>query len=536
MLDFKRDFAYYCQDGIITQEEWDTLAKSAANNGLALDKALVYIRPEAVNFISRTIDLAAEDGFISYDEERNVKYLIELLALPAELAAPLQQRLNWLKILTQIRQGELPNVTPHLSLTPGEIAHFEIEAFVEGQPDEAGWLVATNRRLVFAGKMTNFATELKNIQGISASSNQLNLQMEPPRTGRSFRLGDALMVKTALEVLVKANRRAALAEAAGSLAKPEVKTHQGITAGEPEKSIASNGKNSNHAPSPIEQVFFETWKIYNQRQPVAIDLVSEHKVLEGKYSLDFAHLPTQIAIELDGFQAHSSTEQIAKDRRREREVRNAGWEFIRFGGKEIHRNVYGCVVETYDYIYKRISDDPAKFFEEVKKEPLLNLASNENTEYKPAKLKLLFIEEFRLNKSGKGFYSANSTLFFRTREVFSEVFKNEWQTPAEFLRFFQQQGCYMLALNDLAGDAILTPEALDKRRNAGVAVLAKHLNAAKPENVVVIMGSLTPYVRKALIGAGSKNIPLEVLPFPGKDYQASYREKLVKLLTKIYAL
>lgn len=535
LLSFKRDFAYYCQDGIITQEEWDTLARSAANNGLGLDQALAFIRPEAVNFISQTIDLAAEDGFISYDEERNVNHLIKLLALPPEVAAPLRQRLNWLKILTQIRQGELPAITARLPLAPGEIAHFEIDARDEGPSQSPGWLVATNRRLVFTGPVPGFETELQNIKGISAGPNKLELQLEHPKISRSFSLGDASMVKTALDVLVKLNRRAAFLGAAGSTTKDEVKNNQAIAPGDPEKRGASNGKSSNHSPSPIEQVFFETWQIYNQRQPLAIELLSEHKVLEGKYSLDFAHLPTKIAIELDGFQAHSSTEQIAKDRRREREVRNAGWEFIRFGGKEINRNVYGCVVETYDYIYKRISDDPAKFFEEIKKEPSLNLASTENIEYQPATVKILFVEEFRLNKGGKSFYSANSTLFFRTREVFSEIFKTEWKTPAEFLRFFQKQGCYMVALSDLAGEGNLTPEELDNRRNTEVALLAKHLSTFKPENVVVVMGGLARYVRKALTGAGLNYTSLEVLPFPSKDYQASYREKLVKFLTRIYA-
>jgi very-short-patch-repair endonuclease len=519
LLDFKRDFAYYCQDGIITQEEWATLVRSAANNGLGLEQALAYIRPEATNFISQTIDLAAEDGFISLEEERNVNELIKLLALPAELAAPLQQRLSWLKTLTQIRQGELPSITPQIALAAGEIAHFEIKAAVEGQDKTPGWLVATNRRLVYSGPAARFKTNLADIRGVQATSNRLELQLEGAKASPSFSISDAPMVKAALEALVKLSQREALAENFKKTAQAKAN---------PPKAPDKKGQNRNQGPSPIEKIFLETWELYNQHQALAISLVPEYKVFHGRYSLDFAHPASKTAIELDGYQAHSSTEQIASDRRREREVRKAGWEFIRFGGKEINQNVYGCVAETYNFIYKRITAA------ETAEGATSNTAFIENGVYKPARIKLLFIEEFSLNKGGKSFYSANSILFFRTREVFAEFFKTEWKTPDAFLKFFAEQGCYLTALGNEASEE-QNPEADHKQRDEAVTALAQRLSKDKPGSIAVVMGGLKYYVKKALDESGVQNTPIEVLPFPGKDYEAIYKERLVKLLEKIKA-
>lgn len=52
------------------------------------------------------------------------------------------------------------------------------------------------------------------------------------------------------------------------------------------------------------------------------------------------------ANELDGMVGHSKPEDIEKDRRRQREIEALGWRFIRFGGREVVRDVDKCVAET----------------------------------------------------------------------------------------------------------------------------------------------------------------------------------------------
>jgi|GEM_PF-6725449 len=97
--------------------------------------------------------------------------------------------------------------------------------------------------------------------------------------------------------------------------------------------------------SPIEEMFWKAWKAYS-----FLSLVPQHKI--GKYKVDFAHLSTKVAVELDGLVAHRTTEQIANDRRRQREIEAEGWKFLRFGGKEIYQDVGQCVRDVEAFITK----------------------------------------------------------------------------------------------------------------------------------------------------------------------------------------
>jgi very-short-patch-repair endonuclease len=91
--------------------------------------------------------------------------------------------------------------------------------------------------------------------------------------------------------------------------------------------------------SPIEIRFWET--CCQLRLPALAGLAPEHRV--AGYRIDFALPDRKIGIELDGFASHSSTADIAKDRRRQRLLEGHGWYIIRFGGSEIHRDAEGCV-------------------------------------------------------------------------------------------------------------------------------------------------------------------------------------------------
>jgi len=100
--------------------------------------------------------------------------------------------------------------------------------------------------------------------------------------------------------------------------------------------------------SPIEAQFYNAWNERNARAPYGdyVGLFPQYPLWDGRYRVDFAYAPKKIAIELDGFQAHSSTDQIAHDRKRQRDIEAAGWRVIRFGGKEVHHNVERCVDEA----------------------------------------------------------------------------------------------------------------------------------------------------------------------------------------------
>jgi very-short-patch-repair endonuclease len=94
--------------------------------------------------------------------------------------------------------------------------------------------------------------------------------------------------------------------------------------------------------SPIEQKFREA--CLRLDTPVLRDLVPQHPV--AGYRIDFALPDRKIGIELDGFATHSSTADIEKDRRRQRDLEGRGWYIIRFGGREVHRDADYCAQQA----------------------------------------------------------------------------------------------------------------------------------------------------------------------------------------------
>ena len=94
--------------------------------------------------------------------------------------------------------------------------------------------------------------------------------------------------------------------------------------------------------SPLEEAFWLRW----QQLTPQIHLVAQYEVFGGQYRLDFAHLPTKTAIELDGFTYHRDAERFQNDRRRDRRLQADGWRVIRFASAELRDNLDQCIQET----------------------------------------------------------------------------------------------------------------------------------------------------------------------------------------------
>lgn len=103
--------------------------------------------------------------------------------------------------------------------------------------------------------------------------------------------------------------------------------------------------------SPIEIKFWEEWT--KDRARFRLNLQQQFNVLGGRYRLDFAHLETKTAIELDGYDYHASKEQFIKDRERQRRLEADGWYVMRFAGSEVWRNPQACVQEVAALIERR---------------------------------------------------------------------------------------------------------------------------------------------------------------------------------------
>jgi hypothetical protein len=78
-------------------------------------------------------------------------------------------------------------------------------------------------------------------------------------------------------------------------------------------------------------------------------LVPQYPVTAGgeNYRLDFALPSAMIGIELDGHATHSSPAAIAYDRRRKRNLEDAGWRMRYYGGQEVTRHAWWCVMDAW---------------------------------------------------------------------------------------------------------------------------------------------------------------------------------------------
>jgi len=109
--------------------------------------------------------------------------------------------------------------------------------------------------------------------------------------------------------------------------------------------------------SYIEEAFWDAWiQAWTERPGLEdrIKLIPQYPV--GRYYIDFAHVDSMTAIELDGFASHSSTVDIANDRKRQRWIEEQGWHVIRFGGKEVYDDAISCAREAYRLVEKRRSE------------------------------------------------------------------------------------------------------------------------------------------------------------------------------------
>lgn len=80
-----------------------------------------------------------------------------------------------------------------------------------------------------------------------------------------------------------------------------------------------------------------------------------------RYRVDFLLKDARLIIELDGHAHHSTKEQLTKDASRQRYLTRAGYTVIRFTGREIFKDVQGCVSEVRQLYTELMQRAPAKY-------------------------------------------------------------------------------------------------------------------------------------------------------------------------------
>jgi very-short-patch-repair endonuclease len=89
------------------------------------------------------------------------------------------------------------------------------------------------------------------------------------------------------------------------------------------------------AESPIERRLYDALKARGE--------VVTTQVPCGKYRIDIALPAYHLAIECDGKAYHSTPQQKAHDKRKDKFLRENGWKVLRFSGSRITRDLRGII-------------------------------------------------------------------------------------------------------------------------------------------------------------------------------------------------
>ena len=124
------------------------------------------------------------------------------------------------------------------------------------------------------------------------------------------------------------------------------------------------------AQSPIEQIFYTAFNIVsfhskynfylipqyvtNTKEAYRSDFAFETDIIEKDGNLKFKEWFC-LLIECDGHEYHnSSKDQVARDNKRDYELKKLGYDILHFSGSQIYRDPIGCAKDVYSYILNRI--------------------------------------------------------------------------------------------------------------------------------------------------------------------------------------
>lgn len=127
--------------------------------------------------------------------------------------------------------------------------------------------------------------------------------------------------------------------------------------------------------TPIEQIFkmafhlyfkyfenAEIYKMYDISLKSQVEIISQNKkyrvdfIIDKIYYMDKSKIKVNkikkpIVIETDGYDSHSSKEQLNYDIERENNLKLDGYNVIRFTGSQIYKEPYDCVMKVLKCLY-----------------------------------------------------------------------------------------------------------------------------------------------------------------------------------------
>jgi hypothetical protein len=209
---FRQLFISFCEDGILTPQEWTQLQDVAHQYNLDWHGALTYVRGDALNFMERLLAFAAADGIITDEEDTHIHNWQLALNLPSELMRPILARLNYLKAITGIKKGKLPVVKTQLHLESDETCHLDMDATYYKVNAKSinhipGRLVATDKKLHFLSPTGGWEIQWKRIMRIERYNRGVYLELSTKKGNGRYDVTDPMYAEAILTTIVKMSKR-----------------------------------------------------------------------------------------------------------------------------------------------------------------------------------------------------------------------------------------------------------------------------------------------------------------------------------------
>ena len=209
---FRNAFIHYGQDGVLSQEEWKELIKFAKESNVEWDEALRYIRGDALHFLERILTFISADGIITAEEEQYFHDLSQYLKLPPDLLRPLSERFDYLKAISNIRQGSLPSAQPSIHLESNELCHLETQTVYYNVRHSSvvpisGRLVATNQKIHFLSQSGGWTIAWKKVMRVECEGKGVYLELSIKKGNGHYDVPDAIYVQAVLNTLARVAKR-----------------------------------------------------------------------------------------------------------------------------------------------------------------------------------------------------------------------------------------------------------------------------------------------------------------------------------------
>ncbi|MEV6280344.1 TerD family protein [Nocardia sp. NPDC051832] len=196
--------------------EWDALWASLRYQRIEEDAGRLALRDAALSYVERLVTFAFADGEIAQSEFDAFEDALVELDLTGPLIDDLHRRMARGRLLSRLREGELPAIrTPGLHLDPEERVHLDLPAthvrqLARGPKLSEGRLIASNKKLRFVG--TSAGTELpwSRVVSVAIEEDLVVLSATSARGGASFEVDDPDYVAAALEGALRVAKRLVL--------------------------------------------------------------------------------------------------------------------------------------------------------------------------------------------------------------------------------------------------------------------------------------------------------------------------------------